>query len=162
MYIILYIAGIREPLFFLALNSQSFLVSLSLLRFAIARTGAAVLTTHFTRLDACQCKIYTHTHTHPAPGLGPPQLKNPICAPNLSTVYASGMWNDRLAKRKHLKSIVLILGIILFKFMCLIPVSCDVIVYTNMNAAVCDLNRVTRCPDRPNFMRSVSMQTKNN
>lgn len=48
--------------------------------------------------------------------------------------------------------------------MCLIPVSCDVIVHANTDAAVCDWNRVTRCPDRPGFMRCVSVsqqRTKN-
>ncbi len=56
------IAGIKEPLLRLALklslNARSFLVSLSLSRIATANTGVAVHTTHFTRQDACQCKIY--------------------------------------------------------------------------------------------------------
>lgn len=46
--------------------------------------------------------------------------------------------------------------------MCLIPVSCDVIVHANTDAAECVLNRVTRCPDRHGFMSdSVSQQIKN-
>ncbi len=34
------------------------IILLSLSRIAIANTGVAVHTTHFTRQDACQCKIY--------------------------------------------------------------------------------------------------------
>ncbi len=55
------IACIREPLLCLALklllNARSFLVSLTLSRLTITRTGAAVLTTHFSRFYACRCKI---------------------------------------------------------------------------------------------------------
>lgn len=74
------------------------------------------------------------------------------------------MWNEwQTTQRNQPKSIVFIIALILFKFMCLIPVSCDVIVHANTDAAVCDLNRVTRCPDRPGFIScdSVSQQIKN-
>lgn len=50
----------------------------------------------------------------------------------------------------------------MFKSICFIPVSCDVIVYMNTNAAVFDLNSVTKCPVRPNFMRCVSMSKLKN
>lgn len=86
---------------------------------------------------------------------------------NLSTLYASWMWNDKQAEKKKLKSIVFCFFVFLnqhnvFKFMCFIPVSCDVIVYMNTNAAVFDLNSVTKCPVRPNFMRCVSMSKLKN